>query len=173
LPALVRVAILGDSDTPGADASGLTPGERANAAAARAAGLKPQVLKVRGPNPDFNAVFQAMAGEGAGALVVPEVPAVFLMSKIVAALATARRIPTMLWGGQGDAGGLLSYGTSYTSTYPRVPSYVDRILKGAKPAHTAVEVHSNHQLVINLNTARALGVSIPAALLKCADRVIG
>jgi putative ABC transport system substrate-binding protein len=172
LPNLARIAILGDSDTPGADASGLNPGERANAAAARAASLTPQVLKVRGPKPDFDAAFKAMASEGAEALVVPEVPAVFLISKTVAELATARRIPTMLWGGQGDAGGLMSYGTSYTSTYPRVPFYVDRILRGAKPADTAVEVYSKHQLVINLKTARELGVTVSAGLLKRADRVI-
>lgn len=60
----------------------------------------------------------------------------------------------------------------YTETYPRVPVYVDRILKGAKPAETAIEVFSKHQLVINLKTARALGLTVPADLLKRADRVI-
>src|SRR5438045_1555426 len=70
------------------------------------------------------------------------------------------------------AGGLISYGTSYTETYPRVPVYVDRILKGAKPAETAIEVFSKHQLVINLKTARELGLTVPADLLKRADRVI-
>jgi putative ABC transport system substrate-binding protein len=172
MPKLSRVAILADSDTPGADASGLNPGQRANVTAAREAGLMPQVVKVRGPQPDFDAAFRAMASEGAEALVVMEVPAVFTIAKTVAALATARRLPTMLWGGQGDAGGLMSYGTSYTATYPRVPVYVDRILKGAKPADMAIEVYSKHQLVINLKTARELGVTVPAALLKRADRVV-
>jgi putative ABC transport system substrate-binding protein len=174
MPTLARVAILGDSDTPGADASGLNPGERAYAAAARAAGLTPQVLKVRGPKPDFGAVFEAIASEGAEALVVREVPAVFAIAKTVADLATARRIPTMFWGGQGDAGGLMSYGTSYTAIYPRVPDYVNRMLRvrGAKPADTAIEVYARHQLVINLKTARELGVTVPAGLLKRADRVI-
>jgi putative ABC transport system substrate-binding protein len=87
-------------------------------------------------------------------------------------MATARRLPVMLWGGQGDAGGLMAYGTSYTATYPRVPFYVDRVLKGAKPADTAIEVYSKHQLVINLKTARELGVTVPAELLKRADRVV-
>jgi putative ABC transport system substrate-binding protein len=172
LPTLARVAILGDLDTPGADASGLNPGERTYAAAARAAGLTPQVVKVRGPKPDFDAMFAAMASEGAKALVVREVPAVFTIAKTVADLATARRIPSILWGGQGDAGGLMAYGTSYMATYPRVPVYVDRILKGAKPAYTAIEVYSKHQLVINLKTARELDVTVPVALLKRADRVI-
>lgn len=172
MPKLARVAILADSDTPGADASGLNPGQRANVAAARAVGLTPQIVKVRGPKPDFDAAFQAMASEGAEALVVMEVPAVFTMAKTVAALATARRLPTMLWGGQGDAGGLMAYGTSYTATYPRVPVYVDRILNGARPAELAIEVYAKHQLVINLKTARELGVTVPAGLLKRADRVI-
>lgn len=173
LPKLARVAIFSDADIPGADASGLAPIDRTNAAAARAAGLTPQVLKLRGPKPDFDAAFKAMASEGTEALVALEVPAVFAIAKTVAELATARRIPTMLWGGQADAGGLMSYGTSYTSTYPRVPVYVDRILKGAKPAETAIEIFSKHQLVINLNTARELGLTVPAEMLKRADRVIG
>jgi putative tryptophan/tyrosine transport system substrate-binding protein len=171
-PKLARVAIFSDADIPGADATGLAPIDRTNAAAARAAGLTPQVLKLRGPKPDFDSAFTAMASEGAEALVALEVPAVFAIAKTVAELATARRIPTMLWGGQGDAGGLMSYGTSYASTYPRLPVYVDRILKGAKPADMAVEVFSKHQLVINLKTARELGVTVPAELLKRADRVI-
>ncbi len=172
IPKLARVGIFSDADIPGADANGLAPIDRTNVAAARAAGLTPQVLKLRGPKPDFDAAFKAMASEGAEALVVLEVPAVFAIPKTVAELATARRIPTMLWGGQADAGGLMSYGTSYTSTYPRVPVYVDRILKGAKPADTAIEVFSKHQLVINLKTARELGVTVPAEMLKRADRVI-
>ena len=172
MPNLKRVAIFSDADIPGADASGLAPIDRSNADAARAAGLTPQVLKLRGPKPDFDAAFKAMASEGAEALLALEVPSVFAISKTVAELATARRIPTMLWGGQGDAGGLMSYGTSYISTFPRVPVYVDRILKGAKPADTAIEVYSKHQLVINLKTARELGVTVPAGLLKRADRVI-
>src|SRR5579859_340617 len=172
MPKLTRVAIFSDADIPGADATGLAPIERTNAAAARAAGLTPQVLKLRGPKPDFDAAFKAMASEGAEALVALEVPSVFAIPKTVAELATARRIPTLLWGGQGDAGGLMSYGTSYTSTYPRVPVYVDRILKGARPAEMAIEVFSRHQLVISLKTARELGLTVPAELLKRADRII-
>lgn len=171
-PKLTRVAILSDSDIPGADASGLAPIERANVAAARELGLVPQVLKVRGPKPDLEAAFNAMASEGAEALVVLEVPAVFNIARSVADMAATRRLPTMLWGGQGDAGGLVSYGTNFVSTYPRVPVYVDRILKGAKPADTPFEVVSRRELAINLKTARELGLTIPADVLKRADRVI-
>jgi putative tryptophan/tyrosine transport system substrate-binding protein len=172
LPKLKRVAIFSDADIPGADASGMAPIDRTNAAAARAAGLTPQVLKLRGPKPDFDAAFKAMASEGAEALVALEVPSVFAIARTVAELAMAHRIPTMLWGGQGDAGGLMSYGTSYITTFPRVPVYVDKILKGAKPADTAIEVFAKHQLVINRKTASALGLTIPVELLKRADRII-
>ena len=169
-PRLARVAILSDSQIPGADASGLAPIERANVAAARAAGLMPQVLKVRGPKPDLEEAFKAMASEGAEALVVLEVPAVFNISRAVAAMALTRRMPTMLWGGQGDAGALVSYGTDFVATYPSVAVYVDKVLKGARPAETPFEVVSRRELAINLRTARELGLSIPADLLKRADR---
>jgi putative ABC transport system substrate-binding protein len=171
-PNLSKVAIFSDAEIPGADASGLAPIDRSNVAAARAAGLTPQVLKLRGPKPDFDAAFKTMADEGAQALVALEVPSIFAIAKNVAELATARRVPTMLWGGQADAGGPMSYGTSYTSTFPRVPDYVDRILKGAKPADMAVEIFAKHQLVINLKTARELGLTTPPELLKRAARIV-
>ena len=172
LPDLRRVAILSDPNIPGADTSGLAPIERANVAAARAAGLTPQVLKVSSPNPDLEGAFNTMAGESAEALVVLEVPSVFNIAKGVAELGTARRVPTMVWGGQGESGALMSYGTSFTATYPLVSIYVDRILKGAKPADTGFEVVSRRELVIDLKTARALGLTVPSGLLKRADRVI-
>jgi putative tryptophan/tyrosine transport system substrate-binding protein len=172
LPKLARVAILSDSDIPGADASGLAPIERANAAAARAAGLTPQVLKVRGPTPEFEAAFNAMVAEKAEALVVLEVPATFVHDKRIAELATARRIPTMLWGGASASGALVAYGTSFVDTFAGVPSAIDTILKGAKPADIPFQVITRREFVINLKTARALGLTVPAELLKRADRVI-
>lgn len=172
MPGLARVAILTDADIPGADASGLAPIDRSNAAAARAIGLAPQVLQVRGPKPDFDTAFKAMAADGAQALVVLEVPAVFAIARTVADQATARRLPTMLWGGEAAAGAVLSYGTSLTATYPRMPVYVDQVLKGARPADTPIELLARHQLVINLKTAREMGLVVPADLLKRADRVV-
>lgn len=171
-PALQRVAILSDPNIPGADASGLAPIERANVAAARAAGLVPQMLKVSGPKPDLDGAFKAMASEGAEALVVLEVPSVFNIARNVAEMAAAQRVPMIVWGGQGDAGGLISYGTSFVTTYPRVAVVVDRILKGAPPASTAIEVVSKRELVINTRTALALGVTVPVDMLRRADRVV-
>ncbi|CAQ72300.1 conserved hypothetical protein; putative exported protein; DUF534 [Cupriavidus taiwanensis LMG 19424] len=172
IPRLERVAILSDSDIPGVDANGLAPIERANVTAARAAGLIPQLLKVRGPKPDLEAAFDAMYSDRAQALVALEVPAPLAERKRVAALATERRLPTMFWGGAEDSGGLLSYGTSVSANFPRLPAIIDRIFKGAKPADTPFEVVSRRQLAINLRTARELGLTIPPDLLKRADRVI-
>jgi putative ABC transport system substrate-binding protein len=171
-PRLSRVAILSDPSIPGGDANGLAPIDRANLAAASAAGLTPQLVKVSSPKPDLEGAFKTMADQGAEALVVLEVPAVFNIARSVADMGTARRLPTMLWGGQGDGNGLISYGTPGTASFPRLPVFVDRILKGARPADTPVEVLAKRELILNLQVARALGVTIPADLLKRADRVI-
>lgn len=173
LPALTRVAFLSDADIPGADASGLAPIERANVAAAKAMHLTPQMLKLRGPAPDFGAAFDAMVAARADALVVLEVPVPFANRERIAELAAVRRLPTMFWGGAANAGGLMAYGTSFADTYPRMPEYVDRMLKGAKPADTPFEVITRRVFVVNLTSARRLGVTIPREVLARADRVIG
>ena len=171
-PTLARVAFLSDADIPGADASGLAPIERANVAAAEAMRITPQILKLRGPAPDFAQAFDTMVAEKAEALVVLEVPVPFGNRERIAELAAARRIPTMFWGGASNAGGLMSYGTSFTDTYPRMPEYVDRVLKGATPADMPFEVITRREFVVNLKVARELGVTIPAEVLKRADRTI-
>jgi putative ABC transport system substrate-binding protein len=172
VPNLARVAILSDSDIPGADGSGLAPIERANVAAARAAGLTPQVLKVRGPAPDLDAAFKTMSGSEIQALVILEVPVTIPLRKRIAELAAAQRIPTMFWGGASDAGGVFTYGTSFTDTFAGVPAAIDKILKGAKPAEIPFELITRREFVINLKAARSLGLALPAELVKNADRVI-
>jgi putative ABC transport system substrate-binding protein len=172
LPKLSRVAILSDSDIPGADDSGLAPIERANVAAARAAGLTPHVVKVRGPAPDLDAAFKTLASEQAEALVILEVPVTIPLRKRIAELGAANRIPTMFWGGASDAGGVFSYGTSFTDTFAGVPAAIDKILKGAKPADMRFQVITRREFVINLSAARVLGLAVPPELLKRADRVI-
>jgi putative tryptophan/tyrosine transport system substrate-binding protein len=172
IPNLARVAILSDADIPGADASGLAPIERANVAAARAAGLTPHVLKVRGPAPDLDAAFKAMVSEQAQALVILEVPVTIPLRQRIAELAALHGKPTMFWGGASDAGGVFAYGTSFTDTFVGVPGAIDKILKGARPADMPFEVITRREFVINLKTARALGLTVPTELLNRADRVI-
>ncbi len=172
LPKLARVAFLSDADIPGADASGFVPIERDNIAAATAMNIRSQTLKLRGPTPDLAAALDSIASEKAEALVVMEVPVSFIIRGRIGELATARRIPTMYWGGTSDAGVLMSYGTSFTDTFPRMPLVVAKILKGAKPADTPFEEITRQEFIINLKVARELGVTIPPEVLKRADRII-
>jgi ABC-type uncharacterized transport system substrate-binding protein len=91
----------------------------------------------------------------------------------IAALTTKGRLPTVsAWRGFPDAGGLMSYGTSVPAMFRRAASYVDRILKGANPAELPVERATTFELVVNLKTARTLGLVISPALLARADQVI-
>jgi putative ABC transport system substrate-binding protein len=175
LPNLARVALLSDLDIPEAPSDrGWNPLERASDTAARAVGLQPQMLKVRGPSPDLEGAFAALKKEGAEALVVLEVPVTLVHRKRIAELATAHQLPTMFVGGRtvSDAGGMIAYGTSLLDTLPALPGYVDKILKGAKPGEIPIAVITRHSVIFNLRTARAIGVTVPPELLKGADQVI-
>ena len=172
-PKLARAAFLSDADIPGADASGFAPIERDHIAAAAAAmNIRPQTLKLRGPTPDLAVALDSVVSEKADVMVVMEVPVTILTRGRIVEPATARRIPTMFWGGISDAGVLMSYGTTTNDNYPRMPLIVDKILRGAKPADTPFEVVTRQEFIINLKVARELGVTIPPEVLKRADRVI-
>ena len=91
----------------------------------------------------------------------------------LARFAIAQRLPSMFgWSEYADAGGLMSYGASQRDAHMRLASYADKILKGAKPADLPVEQPTKFELVINLKTAKALGLTIPPSLLARADQVI-
>jgi putative ABC transport system substrate-binding protein len=172
IPNLARVAILSDEDIPRVD--GWNPLEKANDTAARALGLQPQWLKVKGPSPDLDGAFTAMKNERADALLVLDAPVPIIHQKRIAELAATYRLPTMFLGGRrmSEAGGLISYGTGLLDTLPRIPVYVKKILGGTKPADLPIEVLTQHLLIFNLKTAQTIGVTIPPELLKRADRVI-
>lgn len=141
-------------------------------AAARSLGVPLQLLEVRGPN-EFDDAFAAMARERVGALLVAP-DTVFLSNRSrLADLAAKNQLPSMH--GQREyveAGGLMSYGPSPVAAYRRAAFFVDKILKGAKPADLPVEQPSKFELVINLSTAKALGLTIPPSLQLRADQVI-
>ena len=116
---------------------------------------------------------RAVVGQGTQALLV--VPALLFTEQRhrLAALAVTHRLPTMLSRREHvEAGGLMSYGTNYSAIYRRAATYVDKILKGAKPADLPGEQPTKFELVINLKTAKALGITIPPTLLFRADEVI-
>jgi putative tryptophan/tyrosine transport system substrate-binding protein len=140
--------------------------------AARALGVRLQFVEARGPA-DIDRAFSDMTRARAGALTVLT-GAMFFINRIrLADLAAKNRLPTVYpWRDGVDAGGLMSYGPDLADLYRRAATYVDKILKGAKPAHLPVEQPTKFELVINLKTAKALGLTIPPSLLGRADEVI-
>jgi len=141
-------------------------------AAARSLGLELQLLEVREPA-EFDRAFAAMTKRRAGALLVMGHPLFFLHRARLADLAARTRIPSMSTQEQWvDAGGLMSYGPNFVDLYRRGATYVDRILRGAKPGDLPIEQPTKFSLVLNLKTAKALGLGIPPSLLRQADQVI-
>jgi ABC-type uncharacterized transport system substrate-binding protein len=140
--------------------------------AARSLGVQLQLLEARGPN-EFDGAFAAMAKERVGALLVLS-DAIFGSHRTrLADLAARSRLPAA-FGVRDDveAGGLMSYGPSILDSYRQAATYVDRILRGAKPADLPVERPTKFELVINLKTAKALGLTLPPSLLQRADQII-
>jgi putative tryptophan/tyrosine transport system substrate-binding protein len=140
--------------------------------AARALGVQAQSAEAKTVE-EIDLAFAAMAKERAGALIVFPDP-LFNGSRVkVAALAERYRLPSLtMFRESADAGALMSYGPSILDNYRRAAGFVDRILKGAKPADMPVEQARQFELVINLKTAKALGLTIPPSLLARADQVI-
>jgi putative ABC transport system substrate-binding protein len=140
--------------------------------AGRALGLQLQFLEARDPS-DFERAFSAMTRERAGALLVLTSPMFTAQRGRLADLAARSRLPaSYLVKEFAEAGGLMSYGASFTDQYRRAATYIDKILKGAKPADLPVEQPMKFELVINLKTAEALGITVPPTLLFQADEVI-
>jgi putative ABC transport system substrate-binding protein len=141
--------------------------------AARALGLHLHVVEVRRAD-ELDTAFAAMTRAGADAIIVLEEPQLIdhLRGRIVD-LAATHRLPTIhSWKSSVEAGGLMSYGPSFPDMFRRVATYVDKILKGTKPADLPVERPMKFELVINLKTAKALGLTIPPSILFQADEVL-
>ena len=167
LPRASRVAILWDSDN---RASAL--GVRETEAGAKALGIVLQSAVARGPK-DFDAAFSAMKRDRAEAVIVANSPAFTGDRRRIADLAIAHRLPMMVGAKEyAEAGALLSYGADYPDLFRLAATYVDKILKGAKPADLPIEQPTKFELVINLKTAKALGLTIPPSLLQRANEVI-
>jgi putative ABC transport system substrate-binding protein len=140
--------------------------------AGRALGLQLQFVEARRPD-DFEQAFSAMKEARVGGLLVFPSPMLFEARRNVVAHAAKSRLPAVYpWREAVDAGGLMSYATNYPDMYRRAATYVDKILKGAKPADLPIEQPTRFELVINFKTATALRLTIPPSLLQRADAVI-
>jgi len=168
-PKLNRVAVLYDPAIPGS----VIEAKERSPAAARALGLTVRSWEVRTAN-GLEKVFAALNKERPDGLYVPGGgQLIFANEKQIAGLALKSRLPSVYPRRQAvDAGGLMSYGADLADIFRRVAYFVDKILKGANPADLPVEQPTKFELVINLKTAKALGLKIPAHLLIAADKVI-
>ena len=169
VPKLARVAVLYDPAIPGS----VREVKEALPVAARALGLTVQSWEVRAAD-GFEKVFAALSKERPDGLYVPGgSPLMTANRKRIAGFALKSRLPSMYGNREAvDAGGLMSYGADLADSYRRVAYYVDRILKGAKPAELPVEQPTKFELVINLKTAKQIGLTIPPEVLARANRLI-
>ena len=168
VPRLSRVAVLRVADS---QTSAFTFKEYE--ATARALKVQLQSLDVRGPNPDLEGAFQAAAKGRTNAIITITHSSLFLQQKRIVDLAIANRLPSMYHGSTWvESGGLMSYSTDDLAIYRRAATYVDKILKGSKPADLPVEQPTKFEFAINLKTAKALNLTIPPLVLFRADKVI-
>ena len=167
MPGLRRVAVLANLRNPSSAAEA-----RETEAAGRAMALEIQVTDARLPE-QYPDAFAGITRAGATAVFVTADPILWSNRERIMQLAARHRLPAMYeWPEIVEAGGLLSYGPSLAEVNIRVAAYVDRILKGARPADMPVERPTRFELAVNLKTAAALGITIPSAVVSRAGRVI-
>ena len=163
-PTVARIAVLSDPSQP-ADLRGTE-------AAAQALGVQLQVWKVRSGD-ELDRAFTAIARERAAGIIILGSTTLFAHRARIAQLAVTHRLPTSAWARElTEAGCLMSYGANLPDVARRAAYFVDKILKGAKPGDLPIEQPTKFDLVFNLKTAKALGLTIPPSLLGRADEVI-
>ncbi len=167
VPKLSRVAVLGTSTSP-SNAQSL----RETELTAGAVAVKLQYLDIRGPK-DIETAFRAASKERADAVLLLGGPVLASQRTQFANLAVKTRLPAIYWRSDiVESGGLMSYGVSYTDLDRRAATYVEKILKGRKPADLPVEQPKKFEFIVNLKAAKQIGLTIPPDVLARADRVI-
>jgi putative tryptophan/tyrosine transport system substrate-binding protein len=168
VPGISRVGVLVD-----ANMIDRAPAFKDYETAARVLRIQLQSLEVRGPDPDFGAAFQAAAKGRVSAIITITDALLNRYPKRIADLAIKNQLPSMYERSEYvEVGGLVSYAASDAESFRRAAVYVDKILKGAKPADLPVEQPTKFELVMNLKTAKQIGVTIPQSVLYRADKVI-
>jgi putative tryptophan/tyrosine transport system substrate-binding protein len=168
VPRVSRVGVLLDAD---GESSIMNLKEYETASAPLKIQIQP--IQVRGINPDLKNAFQTAAKSRVGAMITITNANLFLQQKHIADLAIKNRLPSMYHGSTWvDAGGLMSYSTDELGAFRRAGAFVDKILKGTKPADLPIEQSTKFEFVINLKTAKQIGLDIPQSVLFRADKVI-
>jgi putative ABC transport system substrate-binding protein len=167
VPRAARVAVLTNPANPGHPLM-----LKEATLAAQSLGVQLQTVQLRGSG-DLESAFESMAQQRAGAVFVPWDGTFLVHMRRIVQLAAAHHLPA-LYGQRNyiDAGGLAAYGPSAIESFRRAAVYVDKILKGARPTDLPIEQPTKFELVINLKTAKALGITIPQSLLSRTDEVI-
>jgi putative tryptophan/tyrosine transport system substrate-binding protein len=164
---LARLAVLGNRTNPISQYTWEEPRE-----ASRALVIEPQLFMVREPG-ELDTAFGAMQRRGANAVVVLSDTIFYSAPRQICVLAAGHHLPVMYATREyAEDGGLISYGPNFVEMTRRSAALVDKVLKGTKPADLPIEQPTEFELVINLKTAKALGLTIPASLLARADEVI-
>jgi putative ABC transport system substrate-binding protein len=166
IPRLRRVAVLVNPDHPATDQF-----LQAMEVAAKELNVALLRLNVRSPA-DLDGAFAAMAKENVDALTVLEDIVLIQNHKRIAESAIKQRLPSISFIEYADMGGLFGYGANFLALYRRVAVFVDKILKGAKPADIPIERPTTFEFVINMKTAKALGLTVPSPILVRADRQV-
>jgi putative tryptophan/tyrosine transport system substrate-binding protein len=167
VPKLSRVAVFGNATQPG-----IPQALREINLAADAFGIQVQYLEVRGPK-DIETTFRAASKERADAILVVSAQVLFSQRKQILDLGVKSRLPAIYNRPEYvEEGGLVFYGVSYTDLFRRAATYVDKILKGAKPADLPIEQPKKFEFIINLKAAKQIGLTIPPNVLARADKVI-
>jgi putative ABC transport system substrate-binding protein len=167
MPRIKQIAFMFNRDNPAA----IGPVVEAVEIAAKSLKLAVQQFGVRGPN-DFDSAFSAMAKRRVDAMVTGDDALILLNAKRIADLAAKHRILSAGSKALAEAGGLMAYGVNLPEMFRRAAYFVDRILKGTKPGDLPVEQPTKFEIVVNLKTAKVLGIKIPDVILLRADKVI-
>ena len=167
LPGISRVAVLANRDFQGYGAQA-----KEIEAAAQALALNLRFIEVRGAN-DLETAFAAISAARSGAILTLSDPVTFTLLKRIVELSIKNRVPSMhLQAEYAEAGGMVAYGPSYAELYRRAATFVDKILKGTAPPICRLNSRREFEFIVNLKTAKQIGVTIPPNLLVRADRVI-
>lgn len=168
IPGITRIAVLRDAESPSAAIA-----FKEYETAAQALKLQLQSFEVRGTKPDLDGALQDAATRRVSALITVTNANILRNQERVAELAVRNRLPSMFEGHTWvEAGGLMSYSTNDLEIYRRAATYIDKILKGAKPGDLPIEQPTKFEFVINLKTAKQIGLTIPQNVLARADKVI-